>query len=121
VNNTSVFVYFEEARIEYLNSLGLFTDLDWNKYGLVVVDLQCNYLKQMYFNETIDFFVKINEIGNSSFDLHYMAVNKDNQITLTGRGRMVYIDVEIGKSRQIPEGISDILQQKLAKAKNSGL
>ncbi len=93
VNNTSVFIYFEEARIEYLNSLGLFKELGQDELGFVVADLQCNYLRQMYFNEIIHFYVKVESVGNTSFDIHYMAKNEKGEITLTGRGRLVTIDL----------------------------
>ncbi|MBN6206400.1 acyl-CoA thioesterase [Ralstonia pickettii] len=115
VNNTSVFVYFEEARIEYLQSLGLFTDIGQEKDGIVVADLQCNYLEQMYFNETINFYVKTNEVGNASFDIHYMAVNEKNKVTLTGRGRIVYIDLIKKRAKAIPKNVREILEHEIEK------
>ncbi|MHA6252093.1 acyl-CoA thioesterase [Oceanobacillus sp. CAU 1775] len=117
VNNTSVFVYFEEARIEYLQAIGLYDDIDVKKHGMVVADLQCNYLKQMFFNETIDFYVKVNEIGNSSADIHYMAVNEAGEVTLTGRGRVVFIDLEKGKPERIPESIKEKMIGKVESGK----
>ncbi len=115
VNNTSVFVYFEEARIEYLQSLGLFTDIEKEKAGIVVADLQCDYLEQMYFNETIHFYVKINEVGNASFDMHYMAINEKNKVTITGRGKIVYIDLIKKRAKAIPKDVRAVLEREIEK------
>lgn len=112
VNNTSVFIYFEEARIEFLQSFGLFGDLDQKKIGFVVADLQCNYLKQMFFDETIDFYVKVDTIGTTSMDLHYMAVNNQGELTVTGRGRVVMMDFTTNKACAIPEEMKEILTDK---------
>lgn len=112
VNNTSVFVYFEEARIEYTQALGLSNDIDPKKYGFIVSDLQCNYLKPMFFNQVIDFHVKVNEVGNTSADIHYMAINEAEEVTLTGRGRVVLMDFEKGKPYRIPESMKEKLVEK---------
>lgn len=113
MNNTSVFIYFEEARIEYLDHLGLFRNLEKKKQGFVVADLQCDYLKPMYFNEKIDLYVKLATVGTSSIDLHYMAVNERNEVTVTGRGRLVMIDMMKNKSIPLPDSIKTILEQEL--------
>lgn len=106
VNNVSTFIYFEEARIEFLKSKGLSTDS-----GIPVVsDLQCNYHKQMYFDDKIDIYVKANHIGTTSVDLHYMALDKSGDICLTGRGRLVYVNPETGK----PVSLSDSMRESLS-------
>src|SRR5690625_5984699 len=46
VNNVSPFIYFEEARIEYLKSLGFFmqnNENEGNEGSPLVADLQCDY------------------------------------------------------------------------------
>lgn len=98
VNNVSPFIYFEQARIEYLKSLGLFTMLDGEDSVPIVADLQCDYLQEIFFGETIQVFVKTASIGKSSLDLHYMAKKKeDGTVCLTGRGRLVNVNPLSGK------------------------
>lgn len=99
MNNVSPFIYFEEARIEFLKSVGLFNDLHDTTSGIpVVADLKCDYHKQLYFNDEIKLYVKVNEIGTSSLDVHYMAVNQGEEVCLTGRGRLVQINPTTGKA-----------------------
>ncbi|WP_010532463.1 acyl-CoA thioesterase [Lentibacillus jeotgali] len=108
VNNVSPFIYFEEARIEFLKFIGLFNN-DYSGGMPIVADLQCDYLKQLYFNEDLKLYVKAGHIGTTSFDVHYMGVDGENELCLTGRGRMVYIDRKTGE----PVSLSDSMKSSL--------
>ncbi|MBT2215182.1 acyl-CoA thioesterase [Virgibacillus dakarensis] len=111
VNNVSPFIYFEEARIEFLKSVGLFTDAKREDGMPIVADLQCDYHKQMFFNDTLKLYVKANHVGNTSVDIHYMALNEAGDITLTGRGRLVHINPSTGK----PIPLTDTMKEKLSR------
>lgn len=98
VNNTKVFAYFEFARIEYFKALGFeFTSTSGNKNMLVVADIQCDYLKEVFFDEELTIFVKTASIGNSSMDLHYMVKNERDEMCYTGRGTLVQMHFDTGK------------------------
>lgn len=99
LNNTIPFTYFEEARIEYFNSMGFMKDWTSAECGEmpVVANLQCDYLKQMFFNDQLTIHVKADHIGNSSVDLHYMGTKQDGSICLTGRGTIVQVSKATGK------------------------
>ena len=94
VNNTVVFTYLEYARIEYLHAIKLM-----NREGNipVVADIQCDYIRQMYFGEKITIYVKIARVGNSSVDIHYLGKNEKDEIVFTARGTIVQINAKTGK------------------------
>ncbi|MEI5905604.1 thioesterase family protein [Bacillus spongiae] len=98
MNNTVPFVYFEQARIEYLKSLHFMQE--WikptNDTIPVVADLQCDFLQQVFFGDELNIFVKASKIGTSSVDLHYMSVNRKNEICFVGRGTIVQISKKTG-------------------------
>ena len=100
LNNTVPFIYFEQARIELINRLGVWDD--WRKgeveYIPIVADLQCDYLAQVFFGEELKVYVKVADVGRSSVDLHYMAKKADGTLCLTGRGTLVKINRKTGKS-----------------------
>ncbi|MBA4538303.1 acyl-CoA thioesterase [Bacillus aquiflavi] len=100
VNNTVPFTYFEEARIEFFNSKGVMQNwlLQNNETIPVVADLQCDFIKQVYFGENLKIYVKANEIGTSSVDIHYMAKKMDGTVCFVGRGTIVQISKKTGKS-----------------------
>ncbi|MBS4173744.1 thioesterase family protein [Bacillus sp. FJAT-49736] len=99
LNNTVPFTYFEEARIEFLHYKGFMKD--WvtnNKNAIpVVADLQCDFLQPVFFGDTLKLFVKANQVGNSSVDLHYLAINQKEEVCLVGRGAMVQMSTITGK------------------------
>ena len=111
MNNVSPFIYFEQARIEFMKEAGMLLN-NTNDPGTVPVvgDLQCNYLKQLYFDDKIHVYVKADSIGTTSTDLHYMIVNEYQDICLTGRGRLVFIDPGTGKPVPLNTDMKEKLQ-----------
>lgn len=99
VNNTNVFIYMEEARIALFKELGLMAS--WGSPDSmeipVVADLQCDYLAQIMYDEKLKIYVKINEAGSSSIDLHYLGVNEKDKPVFTGRGAIVQISRKSGR------------------------
>lgn len=97
VNNVAIFIYFEQARIEFLRHLGVFTNIITSETVPIAADLQCDYLKQIYFPQELKVYVKIQEIGSTSIELHYLGKNEQNEACFTGRGRLVNVHVKTGK------------------------
>lgn len=104
MNNTVPFIYFEYARIEFLKSIGF---VKWGSTEdssiLVVADLQCDFLQQAFFDEVLKIYVKVNSVGTSSFDIHYLAKNEKDQPVFTGRGSLVQLNPKTGKSVPLTE------------------
>ena len=100
LNNTVAFTYFEYARIEFLKHKGLMNHwLDSSSATFTVVaDIQCDYVKQVFFDEALAVYVKAMTIGNSSVDIHYMVQNDKGDIVLTGRGTIVQVGRQSGES-----------------------
>ncbi|MEH6944362.1 acyl-CoA thioesterase [Bacillus sp. JJ722] len=115
LNNTVPIAYFELARIEYFKHLGLMKK--WmesnNEAMIVVADVQCDYLKQVFYDEKILLYVKADRIGSSSVDLHYMGRRGDGEIVFTGRGTVVQISRTTGKSIAWTEEIKAIYQSQV--------
>lgn len=112
MNNVASFAYFEEARIKYMQYVGIFTDLKAEEVP-VVGDLQCDYHSQVYFGETLTLYVKIETIGNSSMDIHYMGVKPDGKIALTGRGAIINMNKKTGRSAPISDEFRQKIEQNL--------
>ncbi|MGG1677622.1 acyl-CoA thioesterase [Neobacillus sp. NRS-1170] len=99
LNNTVPFIYFEESRVEFLKSIGFMQS--WtrpeSKTIPVVADLQCDFLKQIYFDEQLKIYVKAESVGISSAYIHYMGKREDGSIGFVGRGAIVQISKKTGK------------------------
>lgn len=99
VNNAVIISYLEYARIEYLKHIGLMADwMDPNSpVAPVLADIQCDYVKPIQYDEQLQIYVKVEKIGTSSIDIHYLAKNEGGEIFFTGRSTMVQIDKRTGK------------------------
>lgn len=99
LNNTVPFTYFEEARIEYLISMGFMEDWSSSENDVipVVADLQCDYIQQVFFNDHLTIHVKAASVGNSSVDIHYLGTKQGGSVCLTGRGTLVQVSKATGK------------------------
>lgn len=114
VNNTVIFTYFEYARIEYLKALGLmFTGESTVEDNLLVVaDLQCDYIRQVFFDEVLTIYVKTDSVGSSSMDLHYLVKNERDEVCFTGRGTLVQLNQHTGKGIPLLEEQKNLLLGK---------
>ncbi|WP_096202761.1 acyl-CoA thioesterase [Bacillus sp. FJAT-45350] len=115
VNNTNSFVYFEEARIDFFKEMGFMSEwADENSEHIIVTaDMQCNYTKQIMFDEKLKAYVKVATIGQSSIDLHYMIKDEKGDICLTGRGLIVQLSKRTGKSSPWNDVMKDKLQEAI--------
>lgn len=109
MNNVTPFIYFEQARIEFLKQAGFKLGQDQLIGIPIVADLQCDFHKQLFFDDLIKLYVKVHHIGTSSLDIHYMGVDEEGDVCLTGRGAMVYIDPKTKKTISIPDNLKDQL------------
>ncbi|RKL65976.1 hypothetical protein CR203_18070 [Salipaludibacillus neizhouensis] len=111
LNNTVSFVYFETARIEFFKETGLMQR--WmSRTGEnipVTADLQCDYRKQIFFDEKLNIGVKVAKVGSSSLDLHYVILNENKEVCMTGRGSIVQVSKKTGKSSAWETDIKNIL------------
>ena len=121
LNNTVPFTYFEQARIEYFKSLGFMQD--WvdtkNETIPVVADLQCDYLRQVFFDENITIMVKAASVGNSSVDIHYLGMREDGTPCFVGRGTVVQISRNTGKPVGWTDEMKELFQRSPASAEKA--
>ncbi|OLN22616.1 hypothetical protein BTO30_08160 [Domibacillus antri] len=109
LNNTVTFKYFEEARIHFLQECGLSKEWEKDEYVFVVADLQCDYVQQVFYGESLRIYVKIAKYGTSSCDIHYKADNEKDEIVFTGRGSIV----QIARSTGRPVPFSEEMKQTM--------
>ncbi|MBU9710958.1 acyl-CoA thioesterase [Evansella tamaricis] len=100
LNNTVAFIYFENSRTNFFKESGLMQEWVSGKgeHIPVTADLQCDFLRQIYFDDKLDVYIKVTHIGRSSLELHYMVNNENGETCLVGRGRIVQVNRMTGKS-----------------------
>ncbi|GAB7388714.1 thioesterase family protein [Bacillaceae bacterium] len=110
VNNVSYFLYFEQGRLDYLAHLGVTEELFALEKGKMAVaaNLECHYLRQVFYGQPLQLYVRVARIGNSSFNLEYaLCLETNGELVAAGRGAMVYVDRHTGKSEPLPESVRE--------------
>ncbi|KIL53042.1 acyl-CoA thioesterase [Jeotgalibacillus campisalis] len=113
VNNTSYFIYLEEARIQFFSSLGY--PMDVNHWNFILASTKCDFTNQGYFNQVLTVTTAISRIGTKSFELEHqiLCAQTGDQIA-RGNAVIVYFDFENQTSAAIPEGLRNKLKDHIA-------
>ena len=101
VNNARYFDYFQEARIEWLASIGL--DLRQTT-GPVVLHIACTYLKPVVYPAVLTLTSSLHSLGRSSMIIDH-DLYQDEQLVAQGTCKIVWVDYQQNKSVHFPEAI----------------
>ncbi|RWZ58122.1 acyl-CoA thioesterase [Halobacillus fulvus] len=106
VNNNNYFVYMEDARIKFFNDLDLVGD-DWR---FILASTKCDFLKQVYYSQTLVLKSHVVKIGNSSFHLEQDMYEKESG-DLVAKGESVVVQFDFDQQRAVP--MSEEMKQTL--------
>lgn len=106
INNVSYFIYFEQARGEYLNSINFFD----SQVTAVTADLWCHYHQEAFFPDNLKAGVRVVGIGSKTMDLEYYIISEDESLIATARGTLVIIDKKTNRSMTIPKEIQESIR-----------
>ncbi|CDQ20499.1 acyl-CoA thioester hydrolase [Halobacillus karajensis] len=96
VNNNNFFIYMEDARIRFFKDLDLVGE-DWN---FIVASTKCDFIKQVYFNQTLRICSHVVKVGRSSFHLEQEMFEKETG-ELVARGLSVIVQFDFEKQKSV--------------------
>lgn len=105
VNNALYMRYLEEARVQFLASIG--ADMRGNGTDPVIINVGCTFLRPVSYPATVIIKSYVGEIGRSSFMIWYEVSTTDNpdQLCSWGYSKVVWMDHQTGRSVPLPEMI----------------
>ncbi len=107
VNNTSYFLYFEEARTKFFQEI--FKERN-QKFNMILASIKCDYLHQAYASESLIVRTKVIDVGTKSFKLSHELVNKLARVPIAyAECVSVCFDYETQQSVPIPEELKQRL------------
>ncbi|USK72194.1 acyl-CoA thioesterase [Peribacillus asahii] len=113
VNNTSYFIYMEEARTKFFKAVGYDKD-NRGEMNFVVASAQCDYLAQAYANQTLTLSTKVSRIGTKSYTLAHEIKSADTGAMIAaGSAVVVCFNFQTQQSEVIPPELRSILEQCL--------
>lgn len=105
INNAAYFTYFEEARIRWIEEIGLGSFFSERpERGPLVYEASCKYLKQVKLPSEITIEMTPHSPGKASFLLKYM-VYAEGDICAEGSTKIVWADYKAGRPVRLPEDI----------------
>ncbi|WP_040956740.1 thioesterase family protein [Virgibacillus sp. SK37] len=114
INNTSYFIYMEEARIEFLAKMGI--DIQKENYAFMLVSTKCDFIKQGYFGQVLGVTTEVSRMGTKSMTLtSTMREKESGDVIARGDAVLVYFNVNKQKTVPIPESFKEILSSKAVK------
>ncbi|WP_260471877.1 acyl-CoA thioesterase [Bacillus salinus] len=112
VNNTSYFIYLEEARIRFFEELGYGMSTDG--WEFILASTKCDFLNQSYFNQKLSVTTTVTRIGQKSFKLaHDILDSNTNQLIASGEAIIVFFDFNAQKSERLPDALRYKLEEYL--------
>ncbi|MFC7062147.1 acyl-CoA thioesterase [Halobacillus seohaensis] len=111
VNNTSYFIYLEEARGKFFQDiLG-----DYETFGrFIIASTKCDFLSQAYFNQKLIISTWVSKIGTKSFRFnHDIKAQESGVLIAEAEAAIVCFNYEEQKSEPIPSAVRQILENQL--------
>lgn len=118
INNIALVEWFEVGRNPIFRMFTPDLDLSYEKWKLILVRTEFDYLGQMYFGKDVEIRNYITHIGNSSFTIGHEAW-QDGELKAKGKAVLVHFDFINQKAVKIPDDIRAQLKEHLVTEENS--
>jgi acyl-CoA thioester hydrolase len=104
VNNAKYLTYMEQARMAYLQHLGLWDGGSFADLGMIVAEIEISYRAPIHFSLPVRVGMRVNRLGNKSMILEYRLENaQDGSLFATATSVQVAYDYRENKSIPVPE------------------
>ncbi|WHY74766.1 acyl-CoA thioesterase [Fictibacillus enclensis] len=114
VNNTSYFIYLEEARVKFFESLGF--GVSTEEWNFILASTTCDFKAQGYFNDKLTVDTSVSSVGNKSFVLtHEVRRTETKELVAKGSATLVYFDFKTQTTEIIPDELRAALTRHAAR------
>jgi acyl-CoA thioester hydrolase len=104
VNNAVYFTFMEMARVEYFTQLGVLKSGEFPSPFFIIAEATCQFKAPIEMDTPLAVQVRVNRLGNSSFDMEYRFVDEvSGAILATGRTVQVTFDYTTNRSVPLPD------------------
>jgi acyl-CoA thioester hydrolase len=105
LNNAKYVTFFEQARIQYIRHLGLYTEgQSFMEIGVILADVHVAYRKPVEWGTPVKVGVRITKIGNKSMTVAQNVVHaQSGEVFAEGEVVMVAYDYHLGRSIPVPQ------------------
>ena len=101
VNNAVYLTWIENARIEFLRSLGAFDSPYTGEMTMILARVEVDFRAPLGFGDEVEVDVRPDRIGTKSFDLAY-ELRSDGRVVAEARTVLVTYDYEHATPIEVP-------------------
>lgn len=103
VNNTVYFSFYDTGKAYYFNAVRR-GKMEWKKVETVIANVNCAYISSIVFGQKIDVLTRCEEIGEKSFKLLQMLVDRETgEVKSICETIMVAIDTQTQQAVRLPD------------------
>lgn len=100
VNNAVYLSYIEQARTEFVLTVGAAPSID--EFPLILARTEIDFRAPIRFGDTVDVGVRTGRLGTKSFDLEY-ELRVADEVVAEARSVQVFYDYERGSPADLPD------------------
>lgn len=111
LNNAAYFTCFEQARVSWLQSLGMEVSATGEE-GIVIVSASCNFRRPVVYPATVEVRMYGGQPGRSSFPTWYeleVTGDAEGDLRADGEAVVVWTDQRTGRARPVPGHVRALL------------
>ncbi|HLE16020.1 MAG TPA: thioesterase family protein [Anaerolineales bacterium] len=112
VNNARYLTYMEQARISYIQQLGLWQGDSFLDVGVILADAQVIFKESIQYGQPLRVGVRVSRLGVKSLTMEYQIEDAgDGRALATGATVLVAYDYRRGRSLPLPDDWRRILTE----------
>jgi acyl-CoA thioester hydrolase len=112
VNNASYLTYLEQARIAYIQHLGLWPSSSFLDIGIILADAHLTFRAPILFGQPVHVGVRVARLGNKSLVMEYrLEDGQTGQELASGSTVLVTYDYRRGQTTPIPPDWREAITQ----------
>jgi len=111
VFNGVYLTYMDVAFTEYIRKIGItLNNLDGQKFDFAVVKTTLEFKKPAYFDEILEVYCRVSQIGNKSFNVEFEIYKEDSTLVFVSNLIYVGFDPGSGQSVEVPAFFRDAIK-----------
>lgn len=104
LNNARYLTYMEQARIQYIRSLGLWRSDTFLDIGIILAEISITFKSPVLFGQPVRVGARVTRLGNKSLDMVYvMEDSRDGRELANGSSVLVTYDYASRQTISIPD------------------
>lgn len=114
VHHSNYIRYFETARDDMMNTLGIPYALTEEKGIMMPVrNVSCEYLAPAHYGETLSIVTQVQEMPRSRMTFHTSIYNAEGVLLVKGCVVLAFLNTNTGRPTRAPQFLTDVLEKLL--------